>query len=74
MDSFNADATTPEAYLGGTADWRTELYATEGTLLSHRESIELFKELGVKFTPELKTPVVDMPLKETTHNRITPGR
>ncbi|SOB76962.1 glycerophosphoryl diester phosphodiesterase [Marinobacter sp. LV10R510-11A] len=63
MDASNPDATTPEAYLGGTADWRTELYATEGTLLSHRESIELLKELGVKFTPELKTPVVDMPFE-----------
>jgi glycerophosphoryl diester phosphodiesterase len=61
MDAFDPEATTPEAYLGGTADWRTDLYSTRGTLLSHRESIELFKELGVKFTPELKTPVVDMP-------------
>lgn len=58
MDAFNGDATTPEEYLGGTADWRTNLYATEGTLLSHRESIQLIKELGLKFTPELKTPVV----------------
>ncbi len=63
MDAFDPDATTPEAYLGGTADWRTDLYATDGTLLSHRESIKLFKELGVKFTPELKTPVVDMPFE-----------
>ncbi len=61
MDAFDPNATTPEAYLGGTADWRTDLYATQGTLLSHRESIELFRELGVKFTPELKTPVVEMP-------------
>jgi glycerophosphoryl diester phosphodiesterase len=63
MDAFNPEATTPEAYLGGTADWRTDLYSTRGNLLSHRESIELFKELGVKFTPELKTPVVDMPFE-----------
>lgn len=63
MDAFDPEATTPEAYLGGTADWRTDLYSTRGTLLSHRESIELFKELGVKFTPELKTPVVDMPFR-----------
>ena len=64
MDAFDPEATTPEEYLGGTADWRTDLYATRGTLLSHRESIELFKELGVKFTPELKTPVVDMPFED----------
>jgi glycerophosphoryl diester phosphodiesterase len=63
MDAFDPEATTPEAYLGGTADWRTDLYSTRGTLLSHRESIELFNELGVKFTPELKTPVVDMPFE-----------
>jgi len=63
MDAFDPEATTPEAYLGGTADWRTDLYSTRGTVLSHRESIELFNELGVKFTPELKTPVVDMPFK-----------
>ena len=31
--------------------------------MTHRESIELFKSLGVKFTPELKTPVVDMPFE-----------
>ena len=51
------DATTPEEYVGGTADWRTDLYASRGTLLTHRESIELFRALGAKFTPELKQPV-----------------
>ncbi|MDX1757350.1 MAG: glycerophosphodiester phosphodiesterase family protein [Marinobacter sp.] len=61
MDGYNPNATTPEEYLAGTADWRTDLYATDGTLLSHRESIELFQQLGVKFTPELKRPVVEMP-------------
>ncbi|GGD01674.1 glycerophosphodiester phosphodiesterase family protein [Halopseudomonas salina] len=61
MDASNAMATTPEEYVGGTANWRTDLYASRGRLLSHRESIELFKTLGVKMTPELKTPVVDMP-------------
>ncbi|MAL99024.1 MAG: glycerophosphodiester phosphodiesterase [Alteromonadaceae bacterium] len=61
MDAFNPMATTPEEYLGGTADWRTDLYASRGTLMTHKESIELFQALGVKFTPELKTPVVDMP-------------
>jgi len=63
MDAFDPEAITPKAFLGGTADWRTDLYSTRGTLLSHRESIELFKQLGVKFTPELKTPVVDMPYR-----------
>ena len=29
--------------------------------MSHAESIELFKDLGVKMTPELKSPSVAMP-------------
>jgi len=61
MDASNPAATTPEEYMQGTADWRTDLYATCGTLLTHAESIELIKGLGAKFTPELKSPSVDMP-------------
>lgn len=63
MDSFNPAARTPAEYLGGTANWRTDLYAgpTSGTLMTHAESIELFKKLGVKMTPELKSPSVTMP-------------
>jgi glycerophosphoryl diester phosphodiesterase len=56
MDASNPDATTPEEFLGGTANWRTDLYATGGTLLSHKESIQLIKSLDAKFTPELKGP------------------
>ena len=29
--------------------------------MTHAESIELFKSLGAKFTPELKSPSVEMP-------------
>lgn len=54
MDASDPSATTVEGYLGGTADWRTDLYSTCGTLLSHKESIDLFKKLRVKMTPELK--------------------
>jgi glycerophosphoryl diester phosphodiesterase len=63
MDASNPRARTVEEYLGGTANFRTDLYAgpTSGTLLTHRESIELFKKLGVKMTPELKSPSVAMP-------------
>ena len=63
MDAADPSAETVEAYQGGTADFRTDLYATPsaGTLMSHAESIELFRDLGAKFTPELKTPVVEMP-------------
>eukprot|EP00903_Cladosiphon_okamuranus_P019768 g18170.t1 len=48
-------------YMDGTAGWRTDLYATTGTLMTHAESIALFKDLGAKFTPELKYPSVEMP-------------
>ena len=61
MDASDPDATTVEEYLGGTANYRTDLYATCGTVLSHAESIELFTDLGVKMTPELKSASVEMP-------------
>jgi glycerophosphoryl diester phosphodiesterase len=61
MDAADRSATTVEAYMDGTAGWRTDLYAKTGTLMTHAESIALFKDLGVKFTPELKSPSVDMP-------------
>ena len=61
MDASDPYATTPEEYLGGTADYRTDLYATCATVLSHKESIQLFQELDVKMTPELKSPEVEMP-------------
>ena len=61
MDSADKTATTPEAYQGGVADWRTDLYTAGATMMTHAESIALFKSLGAKFTPELKSPSVDMP-------------
>jgi glycerophosphoryl diester phosphodiesterase len=62
MDAANADATSVEGYMDATAGWRTDLYAAQGaTLMTHAESIELMKGLGVKFTPELKSASVEMP-------------
>ncbi len=61
MDAANAEATTVEEYLKGTASWRTDLYSATGTLMTHAESIALFKTLGVKMTPELKSASVKMP-------------
>ena len=61
MDGFNLDAKTPEEYQNGTPRWRTDLYAAQGTLMTHDESIALIKSLGAKFTPELKAPEVPMP-------------
>jgi glycerophosphoryl diester phosphodiesterase len=63
MDGADKAATTVEAYLEGTAPWRTELYSGAGTLMTHAESIALFKDLGVRFTPELKAPAVAMPFE-----------
>ena len=56
MDAADRSATTAQEFLGGTADWRTDLYTSRGTLLTHAESIELFGSLGAKYTPELKGP------------------
>ena len=62
MDAANKAARNLSEYLGGTASWRTDLYAREGaTVLSHVESIRLLKSLNVRFAPELKSPSVDMP-------------
>ena len=68
MDASNPRARTVAEYLGGTANFRTDLYSgpSSGTLLSHKESIELFKKLGVKMTPELKSPAVTMPFNGFT--------
>lgn len=61
MDSYDATASTPEEYQGGVEPWRTTLYTEGAELLTHAESIELFRSLGAKFTPELKAPAVEMP-------------
>jgi glycerophosphoryl diester phosphodiesterase len=68
MDDFNPRAKTVAEYMGGTANVRTDLYAgpTSGQLLTHKESIALFKRLGVKMTPELKAPSVAMPFNGFT--------
>lgn len=63
MEGVDKTATTVDAYLDGTPSFRTDSYTGSGTLLTHAESIELFKKLGVKFTPELKAPQVDMPFE-----------
>lgn len=61
MDGANTKATTVAEYLKGTPAFRTDAYAATGTLLTHKESIQLFKRLGVQMTPELKEASVPMP-------------
>ena len=54
MDAFNPAARTAQEFQGGTPNFRTELYSTGATVLTHKESIELLRDLGSKYTPELK--------------------
>ncbi|KAL2354795.1 glycerophosphoryl diester phosphodiesterase family protein [Cryomyces antarcticus] len=63
MDSFNASATTPADYLGGTPNWRTDLYATCGTLSTHKEYLAEIDGLQLNFTSEAKQPMVKMPFQ-----------
>jgi len=67
MDAANSKAETVEDYMNGTAGWRTDLYAAAGgTVMTHAESIALIASLGGKFTPELKSPSVEMPFEGFT--------
>jgi glycerophosphoryl diester phosphodiesterase len=54
MDAFNSTAQTVEQFVGGTPDFRTDLYTGRGTLMTLRESIRFNEANGVKHTPELK--------------------
>ncbi len=54
MDASNPAAKTPQEFQGGTPNWRTDLFSTGGTVLTHKQSIALIRSLGGKFTPELK--------------------
>ena len=63
MDTGNTQATTVQEYMSPPESWKTDLYASRGTLLSHAESIALFTSLNVKMTPELKKPGVAMPFE-----------
>lgn len=63
MDGSNPRATTVAEYLDGTPGFRTDLYSTCGTLVTHAESIQLISSMGRKFTPELKAPSVTMPFE-----------
>ena len=66
MDAGDRTATDVAGYMDATAGWRTDLYSSPrkgkgGTLMTLAESVALNERLGVKHTPELKTPSVDMP-------------
>jgi len=62
MDS-SGDVNSAASYVyGGTVDWHMDLYQYSCSKVpTHSESIELIQSLGAKFTPELKSPSVNMP-------------
>ena len=60
-DGFDANARTVEEYVWGGKAAFDPLGPSTGTLLSHADSIALFRQLGVQMVPELKQPVVAMP-------------
>jgi len=66
MDSFDKSATTAADSQGGVASWRSTQYADGATSMTHAQSIALFKSLGAKFTPELKSAAVKMPFNGFT--------
>ncbi|KAL6232334.1 hypothetical protein BDW75DRAFT_218023 [Aspergillus navahoensis] len=63
MDSSNPNATTPEEYQYGGPDWRTSTYDNCATTIDHKTFIQITDSLGLQFTPELKTPEVEMPFQ-----------
>ncbi|KAK0645396.1 PLC-like phosphodiesterase [Cercophora newfieldiana] len=70
MDGFNPNATTVKEYIDGTPGYRTDLYAKGcSKILELREYIEIVDKLGLKFTPELKTPEVPMPFQNTAYTQ-----
>lgn len=68
MDVVNPNATTVTDYLR-VADCREDGAQPSGTVMTHAESIELLRSLGVKMIPELKTPAVAMPYGGVTGAR-----
>ncbi|NRQ43824.1 glycerophosphodiester phosphodiesterase [Rheinheimera sp. YQF-2] len=61
MDGVNPHAQNVADYVQGTPGWRTDLYSQCATPMTHQDSVALFKQQGVKMTPELKQPQVPMP-------------
>jgi glycerophosphoryl diester phosphodiesterase len=60
-DGFDSRATTVAQLVNGGRTAANAAAIDTGTLMTHAESIELFRRLGVQMVPELKQPVVSMP-------------
>ena len=65
QDGFDPRARTVEQYVAGENKQGepSKVGAATGTLMTHAESIALFRQLGVRMIPELKRPVVPMPFE-----------
>lgn len=70
MDGANTAANTINEYVAGTPSFRSDLYSQIKPLLTHQQSIHLFKSLGVKMTPELKQPYVEMPYRGLSQQQL----
>jgi glycerophosphoryl diester phosphodiesterase len=72
VDAFDPAAQTVEEFVAPRRAPRPDLGVglERGTLLSHAESIELFKRLGVRMTPELKEPSVRLPFAGLTREQL----
>jgi glycerophosphoryl diester phosphodiesterase len=71
VDAFDPAAQTVAEFVAPSRPPRADLGPgiARGTLLTHAESIELFKRLGVRMTPELKAPSVRMPFNGFTREQ-----
>ena len=59
MDAADPTATSLADHLDSTPAYRTDLYANGARLMSHDDSLQLFRELGVAMAPELKASAPD---------------
>ena len=72
VDAFDPAAQTAAEFVAPPRAQRPDLGAglERGTLLSHAESIALFKRLGVRMTPELKEATVRLPFNGITREQL----
>jgi glycerophosphoryl diester phosphodiesterase len=72
IDAFDPAAQTVEAFVAPRRTPRPDLGdgLEFGTLLSHAESIAVFKRLGVRMTPELKEAIVRLPFNGLTRAQL----
>ena len=62
-ENQNIEAKTVEEYTKVDSELYPDIYIQKGTVLSHLESIRLFKSLGVKMIPQIKEAIVSMPFE-----------